>query len=335
MWRRMLFVLVAVSSVLFSSRPAHAWNALGHRVIADIAYDLLDDDTKAKAVALIKASPRFTIDFLDRMPANVKSDSESIKDRWHFQHSATWADIVRGNNDWSIEKWHYINKPFFLSDLDEKALSGKEGIAQSTKLPEKIAPNADPADLNAVQALQLCLERISSPTTPKEKKATYLLWVMHIVGDLHQPLHSTSLYSRGRFQKPGGDRGGNSIKTKQNGNLHALWDGLLGSNTSSLNTVRGRAQQIIGQQDLKKLGEASAAQIDASVWVDEGHVICKEFAYSRLILDEVGNKEASPKSALATLVMPTEYMKQAGRIAEERAIQGAYRLATILKKYVK
>ncbi|HYV34448.1 MAG TPA: S1/P1 nuclease [Gemmataceae bacterium] len=79
-----------------------------------------------------------------------------------------------------------------MNELDEKALKANPGIVQSTVLP-KIAPNVDPADLNAVQALQLCLERIASSSTPKEKKATYLLWVMHIVGDLHQPLHSTSL----------------------------------------------------------------------------------------------------------------------------------------------
>jgi len=319
---------------IWCDRPVQAWNSAGHRIISDITYDLLDDATRAKAVELIKSSPRFQFEFVDKMPANVKSESDAIKDRWCFLQSSIWADLVRGNAEWSIEKWHYINKPFFLTDLDEIALKNAKDIQQSTILPDKIASNVDPADLNAVQALRHCFERLASPTTSKEKKSTYLLWVMHVVGDLHQPLHSTSLYSRGRFQKPGGDRGGNSIKTKQSGNLHALWDGLLGGAGISLNEVRGRAQKLISDSKIKKLGEDSASGIDPAVWVDEGHVVCKEAVYCKQILDEVTNKEFNPKVALATLVMTEEYMTNGGRIARERAIQGAYRLAAVLKRYL-
>jgi hypothetical protein len=326
--------IFAVSLALVGSSSAQAWNSAGHRIIADIAYDVLDDSTRAKAVLLIKESPRFIAEFVDRMPANVQGEPDAVKDRWYFQQSSIWADLIRGNKEYSIEKWHYINLPLFLNDLDEKTLKDMKGIPQSTFLPESIDPAVDPGDLNAVQAVQLCLQRIASPATPRAKKATYLLWVMHIVGDIHQPLHSTSLYTRGRFQNPGGDRGGNSIRTKQNGNLHALWDGLLGSSNSSLNNVRGRAQKMVANPVLRKMGEDSAGQVDPAVWVGEGHAICKQFAYCQLILDEVQSKEANPAAALASLELPTEYLTKAGGIAEERAMQAAYRLAEVLKKHL-
>jgi hypothetical protein len=325
------FISLAIVTSLCLGYPVQAWNSAGHRIIADITYDLLDEGTRAKAVALIKASPRFNEDFVGRMPAEVASLPDDIKDRWHFQQSAVWADVIRGNKQYDKPTWHYINKPHFLSELDEQALKDKNGVAQSTVLSDKIDPGVDPQELNAVQAVQMCLARIASPNTPKEKKAVYFLWVMHIVTDLHQPLHSTSLYSRGRFSAPGGDRGGNSIRT-QSGNLHALWDGLLGGNGASLNNIRGRAQKIVGEAVLKKLGEDSASKIDPVVWVNEGHAICKEFVYCQLILDEVRNKEATPGTSLAAVELPAEYMTKGGRIAEERAVQAAYRLATLLKK---
>jgi hypothetical protein len=157
---------------------------------------------------------------------------------------------------------------------------------------------------------------------------------MHIATDLHQPLHSTSLYSRGRFSEPGGDRGGNSIRT-QSGNLHALWDGLLGSNSASLNDIRGRSQRIVGDPRLKLLGEESASQVNPVVWVDEGHAICKEFVYCQLILAEVRSKESTPSVGLSAVELPTEYMTAAGRIAQERAAQAGYRLSTLLKQHLK
>jgi hypothetical protein len=317
--------------LLLCAGTVQAWNSTGHRIIADITFDLLDEPTRAKAMALIKDSPTFGADFMDRMPADVASQSDAIKDRWHFQQSAIWADLIRGNKQYDMPTWHYINKPYFLTDLDEQALKGNPGIAQITILPADIDPNEDPQKLNAVQAIQLCLERIKSPATPRQKKAKYFLWVMHIATDLHQPLHSTSLYTRGRFSEPGGDRGGNSIRT-QIGNLHSVWDGLLGGGDASLNDIRGRAQRIVGDADLKRLGEKSAEQIDPAAWVTEGHAICKEFVYCQLILDEVRSKESTPNAGLTSLELPEEYLTKGGRIARERAAQGGYRLATLLKK---
>ena len=67
------------------------------------------------------------------------------------------------------------------------------------------------------------------PRTSPETRGLLLAWLFHDVGDIHQPLHSSALFSTRLF--PDGDRGGNSVKTREAGNLHSLWDGFAGRNT--------------------------------------------------------------------------------------------------------
>jgi hypothetical protein len=59
------------------------------------------------------------------------------------------------------------------------------------------------------------------------EKAVYLCWLFHLVGDIHQPLHTTALFSE---VFPHGDKGGNLVYIRLDGRptkLHFLWDGLL------------------------------------------------------------------------------------------------------------
>ena len=62
-----------------------------------------------------------------------------------------------------------------------------------------------------------------------QEKAIHLCWVMHLVGDIHQPLHCVSLYCE---QFPNGDHGGNDSLYRLGGKriikLHPFWDELLG-----------------------------------------------------------------------------------------------------------
>src|SRR5262249_18363782 len=59
-----------------------------------------------------------------------------------------------------------------------------------------------------------------------EKLKSYdLSWLLHLVGDVHQPLHSTTRVST---TKPDGDDGGNGVKLTWPANLHTFWDDVLG-----------------------------------------------------------------------------------------------------------
>src|SRR5262249_2944344 len=152
----------------------------------------------------------------------------------------------------------------YLSDADEAALKDLQGIIPDTELPANLI--GDPKDINAVQALKLCMTRLKDQNTSGAKKAVYLCWVLHLVADIHQPLHAPSLYSKGRFNQLGGDHGGNSIHVKQGGKLHSFWDGLLGRNIT-FNNVQKRSHDIASDDELRQAGEKAAQSLKPEVWV--------------------------------------------------------------------
>ncbi|MGC6421306.1 MAG: S1/P1 nuclease [Flavobacteriaceae bacterium] len=112
---------------------------------------------------------------------------------------STYADEIKSDSLYDAYKpWHYINIPFTETYA---------GQATSTK-----------GDL--AQGITYCLKQLKNPRNPKEARAFYLKLLVHLVGDLHQPLHI------GKSE----DRGGNRFWVKWFGrksNLHRVWDSQL------------------------------------------------------------------------------------------------------------
>jgi hypothetical protein len=110
--------------------------------------------------------------------------------------ASTWADEMRANPSFrQYAPWHYANMPLNVS------------YAQSEK--------SSKGDI--VQAIKLCKSKLKNDNTSLKEKAFYLRFLVHLVGDIHQPLHV------GRSE----DRGGNNVKVKWFGkdtNLHRVWD---------------------------------------------------------------------------------------------------------------
>ncbi|KUG08807.1 hypothetical protein ASU33_11805 [Solirubrum puertoriconensis] len=125
---------------------------------------------------------------------------------------STWADEVRNTPEYkSTAPWHFVNLPL-----------GLEFPAFSQELKAKTEPNA-------YQALNENLRVLSDKKQSQDKRFIALKFVVHIVGDLHQPMH----ISRAE------DKGGNEIQLQFRGegtNLHRLWD-------SGLINVQGLSYQ--------------------------------------------------------------------------------------------
>ena len=111
-------------------------------------------------------------------------------------NASTWADEMRSNPDFrKYNPWHYANMPLNITYANSKK-SSKGDI---------------------VQAIKLSKSKLKDNDVSFEEKAFYLRYLVHLIGDIHQPLHV------GR----GEDRGGNDIKVKWFGddsNLHRVWD---------------------------------------------------------------------------------------------------------------
>lgn len=168
---------------------------------------------------------------------------------------------------------------------------------------------------NIIQAIAYCRNVIASDATPSQKALAYS-WLFHLVGDLHQPMHSTALFSE-RF--PEGDRGGNSIPLVQGENLHAMWDNLLGRQHKP-NDVKREVAELKERPELWKVkpGEVES-------WLQESHELAKEFAYCREILEVT-----QQSGELAKIRLPTPYLKTSGEHARHRVVAAGLRLGVLL-----
>lgn len=113
---------------------------------------------------------------------------------------STWADEVRGQPEYrQTAPWHFLNLPLGLS------------YDQFQKKVEGMGPG------NVCGALIKCEHGLIYPSTPRGEKIEDFKFIVHFVGDIHQPMH----ISRAE------DKGGNTIQLNHDGNgtnLHALWD---------------------------------------------------------------------------------------------------------------
>ena len=192
------YASAAILLALVLPSQSFAWNFVGHELVARIAWDQLTPHAREQVRLLIRQHPALKADLIKDMPADFGD-----KDMYAFIVSATWPDIIRSQMDPWHEKyhhptWHYIDMPFIMPGTDLSKLSNVEAG------PFQWIPGTDPT--NVVQAMQKCEKDLRDPDLAGPEKAIALSWYLHLVGDVHQPLHANSLFSD-RF--PTGDKGGN------------------------------------------------------------------------------------------------------------------------------
>jgi len=182
--------------------------------------------------------------------------------------------------------------------------------------------------LNAIQAIKLSMQKLTDDDVDVEEKGVYICWLFHLVGDVHQPLHSSAMFSRVAF--PNGDKGGNDIPTNA-GKLHGFWDKLLGTG-GSLNTIRNITGSILDEDDLVAAGQTALEDLNPEVWVDESHTFCKDTVYSDAIREAVSRRESGDTRRVESVDLDGDYKAEAGSIARRRVAQAGYRLASLLSQ---
>ncbi|WP_053404942.1 S1/P1 nuclease [Persicobacter sp. CCB-QB2] len=164
--------------------------------------------------------------------------------------ASTWADEVKSDHAYdSCNVYHYVN------------MKGDETYERSTKNPEG----------DAVMALELMSSILKDPNATIEKKREAFRYIVHIVGDLHQPMHV------GHAE----DLGGNIVKVKwfrKDSNLHRVWDSDIINYLDLSYTELARHVGIPKEAEVKEW--QSAKVLD---WVEESHLIANE------LYDNVGD----------------------------------------------
>jgi hypothetical protein len=146
-------------------------------------------------------------------------------------------------------------------------------------------------------------------------KSYDMTWLLHLVGDVHQPLHASTRVSSA---DPEGDAGGNLVKLNcSKCELHFFWDDLLGTQ-SNLKTVMKAARK------LPKAQAALAAKSDEKDWIAESFTEAQQRVYAPPIAAGDG-----------PFTLTTQYKKNAGQLAKQRVALAGARLANLLNTELK
>jgi hypothetical protein len=306
MYRRLAVWLVCFA--LLGATSAWAWNFSGHMLTGAIAYDVLQKENPqalAAAIALLKQHPQFE-KMWARQLERVDPDN---RDQALFMLAARWPDDIRGDPDYNHPNWHYIDFPY--------KPPGQPDTVQTS----------DPPDPNIETAFRANVDIIKSDATNAEK-AVALCWVMHLLGDSHQPLHAVSLFSTD-YSGPKGDEGGNKqfIRAKPGGEplkLHWFWDGIV-SGADDTRDIRKQAIELRHKypQDELDPQPSHVTPADFADWIQESVQLAKNVVYRDGQLATSPHRETAP-------VLPEDYIQQAKSVGERRVTQAGYRMADIL-----
>ncbi len=294
-------VTLSASVLLLAPLPANAWNAAGHRLSALIAWQQLDEGTREQVVDLLALHPDY-----ERWLARAKDVPPQLA---AFLGASTWPDEIKndkrfydaGKGEPTVllpgfpdmmrhRSWHYIDHP----------------IGHSSKQHS--------SDGKLDQQLNLLTNTIGDRKTSDRQRAYALPWLIHLVADVHQPLHTVSRYdANGR-----GDEGGNLLTIEHpfharlsSMKLHAYWDDLPGPPW-----LRGRYLER----------EASAIVTDyppppptggVQSWIKESWKIASNNAYPQ------GDEDVPTLTA--------DFHHNAQAIARKRIAEAGYRLAALLR----
>jgi hypothetical protein len=149
------------------------------------------------------------------------------------------------------------------------------------------------------------------------------------VGDIHQPMHATTVYSA---QFPDGDRGGNSFIVsvrRENQNLHAVWDEMLGIQTSPT-MINYLATGIRSDPNLSREAMPQVSKSDPAVWRQESHELGRAVAHRNGTLQGAGADEVRRDPTTPVPPLPEGYLRDGESVALRRAALAGYRLADLL-----
>jgi hypothetical protein len=315
--------LILILFLVLPPRTCFAWSEGGHHLIAVIAFSLLAEHERAELIAVLKQHPRFAEDFVP--PESLPNEEE--RTRWLVGRAGYWPDVARRQPKYHRSTWHYELGPTIV-------LGNADGI-EVPKRPGSLPLDAtlESQDLYLSQAIELCRKVLSDKSQPAGDRAIALCWIGHLVADSHQPCHAGSLYMENVFVKKDGDRGANSIPTKQRQNMHALWDQLLGDEFA-LRTNRRRITEITSSPQLTEIGRISISipgGLDPLVWLGESRKAAIEHVYTPEVLDSLSIVSRGIVEKPEVLELSEPYLKNAGKVAQVRAVEAAYRLAGVWK----
>jgi hypothetical protein len=277
--------------------------------VAYVAYQKLSPAEKARVSVLLQLNPNYQR-WLTYIPSGT---SGADRDMYVFMMAATWPDEIKAmgshfvgtdtpphaelatlNDGYTAMKTH---KYWHFSDVP---------LGSDTANP---APLSVPTVTQKITAFRAALA--SKEADPI--KSYDLVWLIHLVGDVHQPLHCSTRVSAAN---PRGDEGGNLVVV--NGpakELHAFWDGALGEGDTKNFMTAVKVGESLPEPDAALVNDDKEDD-----WAAESYAL----AGSSVYVDPIG-------PGLGSFTVTTAYTANAQHIAKQRVALAGARLASVLK----
>lgn len=274
----MLLALAALWTAL-AAPPALAWGAFGHRTVAAIAWANVRPQTRVRLADLLRQTRR-----LNTPECAVRTLADA----------STWADCVRKDGD----RFHYASRWHF----------------QDEDICRPYDPQEDCAGGNCVTA-QIERERkiLSQPGRPVGERVMALMFLVHFVGDIHQPLHSADHAS---------DKGGNDLLVAggqfDGFNMHELWDVEVAQ--AAINSAPHPLVRGYSDADKARFGGGNAAD-----WGRESWDLARGMVYPAALGGDPCRANA-PRFAH----FDQSALTHAAPVARTRIVQAGLRLARVL-----
>jgi S1/P1 Nuclease len=285
-WSRARLAAALIALAAAAAAPAaRAWGPQGHRTVGAIADRLLTPQAHALVAQLLEGD-------LDKFG--------NPSGRTTLEAVSVWADEIKGTPA-SHPRWHYDNRPVCGS------------VPRWRYCPD--------AQCNSAQ-LERLIGVLRDPHAAPRERNEALKWVVHLVGDIHQPLHAAD----------NDDRGGNDVQvalagvaTRGRESLHRAWDSELVR--LALNT-RNRQRPPADIDALALAARrlvADAGQGTPDSWASESNRLARDVAYRfpGFVCGRVPQ---------GIVVLDAAYQRQAEHIVRERLLLAGARLADLLNR---
>jgi hypothetical protein len=265
---------------------ALAWGNEGHRIIALIAQSELKPEVKEKVDALLA------------------TDTSQLTGH-DIASEATWADAWREDGHRETALWHYADVELDHPNL-EQACYG---------YPALTGPAAQGGEQDCVVAkVDQFRKELADPATAPAERLLALKYLLHFVGDMHQPLHLTDNH----------DHGGNCLRIAQGShgsNLHAYWD------TTLVEAIGLSAPATAARLEAEVTPEERTAwsQGDLTHWALDTYLVGRRVAYAHLPAADCAMQQSG-------MSLPPDYQTTAKAAAEIQLEKAGVRLAAVLNQ---
>ena len=245
-----LLAALLVAATAQCPPQARAWGDEGHQIIALIAEALLRPEVRRQVHAMLAL------------------DDDPLTDH-DIADEATWADHLRSADPDGARRrtrqWHFV-------DIELRAPSLDAACFGHPKLPPGTFASLGPAQACLVDKIDQFAAELANPATPPDERLLALKFLLHFIGDIHQPLHTAD----------DDDRGGNDKAVSAPGfraaNLHHFWD-------AELIRSLGDDPKQIASALLHRISPAIIQRFAAGTpadWARESHQLAVRHAYGLL-----------------------------------------------------